>query len=80
MDHVLTIFTEFSIKSYVYPEIFRAMENQVCEYIAFGGVKSLETYALYTLKYKTIHRDVKYSYYVTYLIQIIFKAILTYLQ
>ena len=38
VDFILTIFFEFSIKSYKYCEIFSEMENLLCEYISFGGV------------------------------------------
>ena len=38
VDFILTIFFEFSIKSYRYCEIFSVMENLVCERTSFGGV------------------------------------------
>ena len=39
MDSVLTRFAEFSIKNDIHPEISSKMENQLREYISFGGVK-----------------------------------------
>ena len=38
VDCVLTRFTEICIKNYVYPETFSSMENQLREYVSFGGV------------------------------------------
>ena len=38
VDCFLTIFPEFSIKTYINSEISSSMENQVCEYLSFGGV------------------------------------------
>ena len=38
VDCVLTRFAEFSIKNYIHPEISSKMENQLREYISFGGV------------------------------------------
>ena len=39
MDRILTVSTEISIKSYIFSEFFSSMENQVPEYISFGGVQ-----------------------------------------
>ena len=47
MDCVLTRFAEFSIKNDIHPEISSKMENQLREYISFGGVCPY-------LKYKNI--------------------------
>ena len=44
VDCFLTIFPEFSIKTYINSEISSSMENQVCEYLSFGGVFDLQVY------------------------------------
>ena len=50
VDRFLTILTEFSIKSYIDTEISSSMENQVCEYISFGGVLQLLEFSVNIFK------------------------------
>ena len=38
VDSIFTWLIEISMKNYIYPEISSSMENQLREYISFGGV------------------------------------------
>ena len=38
MDRVLTRLIGITMKNYIYAEISSQMENQLCEYVSFGGV------------------------------------------
>ena len=38
VDHVLTRLIGITMKNYIYAEISSQMENQLCEYVSFGGV------------------------------------------
>ena len=38
VDSIFTWLIEISMKNYIYPEISSSMENQLREYVSFGGV------------------------------------------
>ena len=41
VDSIYTWLIEISMKNYIYPEISSSMENQLREYVSFGGVSNV---------------------------------------
>ena len=46
VDRVLTRLIGITMKNYIYAEISSQMENQLCEYVSFGGVICINFYQL----------------------------------